>query len=277
MTGFGQSPVFKSIIQKQAWQQRLLREQQTVAATLSQLLLTPAQALLPGKRLMIVPGTTLSYLPFAALPECGVGNADCGLVASASFPKNTSSAKNTFSRVVPKSAIRNSKSSLLLILNHEIITLPSASTLGALRRANVGRAAVPKTLALFADPVFGKEDERARIAVAAPHTATMTTHNITASRNDDEAMPLLRLPSSRQEAETIADLVPESQCKLALDFDAARAAVLNEDLSQYRHVHFATHGVLNNEHPELSGLVFSMVDQQGVVQDGFLRTMDVLT
>src|SRR5262249_35159073 len=46
-------------------------------------------------------------------------------------------------------------------------------------------------------------------------------------------------------------------------------------LSQYRIVHFATHGLLNKAHPELSGIVLSLVDQQGKPQDGFLQLHDV--
>src|SRR5579859_7549174 len=46
-------------------------------------------------------------------------------------------------------------------------------------------------------------------------------------------------------------------------------------LSQYRIVHIATHGLLDSEHPELSGLVLSLVDKQGNKQDGFLGLQDI--
>src|SRR6185503_1848503 len=49
----------------------------------------------------------------------------------------------------------------------------------------------------------------------------------------------------------------------------------SDQLSQYRIIHFATHGLLNSEHPELSGLVFSLVDRQGKPQNGFLRLHEV--
>src|SRR5689334_15610862 len=61
----------------------------------------------------------------------------------------------------------------------------------------------------------------------------------------------------------------------APDFDANRDAVLKGDLGQYRFVHFATHSVLNNEHPELSGVVLSLVDRTGRPQNGFLRLYDI--
>lgn len=40
-------------------------------------------------------------------------------------------------------------------------------------------------------------------------------------------------------------------------------------------MHFATHSLLNNQHPELSGIVLSLVDEQGQSQDGFLRLYEV--
>jgi CHAT domain-containing protein len=50
---------------------------------------------------------------------------------------------------------------------------------------------------------------------------------------------------------------------------------MGPEIGQHRIVHFATHGFLNEEHPELSGLVLSLVDEQGRHQDGFLRLHDI--
>jgi CHAT domain-containing protein len=50
---------------------------------------------------------------------------------------------------------------------------------------------------------------------------------------------------------------------------------MSADLGRYRIVHLATHGVLNAEQPELSGLVLSLVDEQGRPQDGFLGLHEV--
>jgi CHAT domain-containing protein len=46
-------------------------------------------------------------------------------------------------------------------------------------------------------------------------------------------------------------------------------------LSEYQIVHFATHSLLNNRHPELSGIVLSLVDERGRSQDGFLRLNEI--
>ena len=51
--------------------------------------------------------------------------------------------------------------------------------------------------------------------------------------------------------------------------------MLTRDLRRHRILHFATHGTLNTEHPELSGLVFSLVDRSGKPIDGFLRLHEI--
>jgi len=61
----------------------------------------------------------------------------------------------------------------------------------------------------------------------------------------------------------------------ATGFQANRATATGPDLSRYRIIHFATHGLLNSEHPLLSGLVFSLVDENGKPQDGFLRMHEI--
>jgi CHAT domain-containing protein len=84
-----------------------------------------------------------------------------------------------------------------------------------------------------------------------------------------------RLLNTRREAEAISALVPERQRMRALDFEASRTTALRPELGEYRVVHFATHGLLNNVHPELSGIVLSLVDEEGRQQDGFLRLQDI--
>lgn len=61
----------------------------------------------------------------------------------------------------------------------------------------------------------------------------------------------------------------------ALDFQASRETAVSKDLNQYRIIHFATHGLLDNEHPELSGLVLSLVGPDGKPRDGFLDLQDI--
>ncbi|MGH9752292.1 MAG: CHAT domain-containing protein [Blastocatellia bacterium] len=50
---------------------------------------------------------------------------------------------------------------------------------------------------------------------------------------------------------------------------------MNTSLDQYRIIHFATHGLLNSRHPELSGIVLSLVNEEGRDQEGFLRAHEI--
>jgi CHAT domain-containing protein len=86
---------------------------------------------------------------------------------------------------------------------------------------------------------------------------------------------LVRLPFSRLEAEEIARFAGERRTRLALDFDASRALATGAEIGRYRLVHFATHALLNTRDPELSGVVLSLVDEEGRPQNGFLRLYDI--
>ena len=66
----------------------------------------------------------------------------------------------------------------------------------------------------------------------------------------------------------------EPRFKASISTPAARP-YWSPDFGQYRIVHFATHSVLNNERPELSGVVLSLVDRAGRPQNGFLRLYDI--
>lgn len=70
-------------------------------------------------------------------------------------------------------------------------------------------------------------------------------------------------------------VIPPGQGMLALDFDASRRMATSPALAKYHIVHFATHGILDNKHPELSGLVLSLVNKEGRPQDGFLKLQDI--
>jgi CHAT domain-containing protein len=58
---------------------------------------------------------------------------------------------------------------------------------------------------------------------------------------------------------------------VAVSFEANREQVTSDTLNQYRVLHFATHSLLNTQHPQLSGIVLSLYDAQGKPRDGFLR------
>jgi CHAT domain-containing protein len=206
-----------------------------------------------GKRLAIVATGALEYLPFAALP-LPLPDAPSG---AARGPAAGSRAR----RARP------------LIAAHEIVTLPSASVLAVLRRETAGRKPASRALAVLADPVFEHGDPRVGIEQGRrPGVPRVSTAAAVASVARDG---LGRLPFSREEADTIAALVPARDVFKAVDFRASRTTVLVGSLEGYRMVHFATHGVLDSARPSLSSLVLSLVDERGAPQNGYLRLHDI--
>ena len=115
---------------------------------------------------------------------------------------------------------------------------------------------------MFADPVFSKDDARLTGGSAATKPPLSRAGDI---------YPRLRF--SRSEAQAIA--AASKGTFEALDFSAAKQTLALRDLRRYRVLHFATHGVLNTEHPELSGLVLSLIDHAGNPIDGFLRLHEI--
>jgi CHAT domain-containing protein len=156
-----------------------------------------------------------------------------------------------------------------LLQRSQVVHLPSAAA-GLLLAAVPPRAGTSE-VAVFADPVFRADDERVRVGRAPQAGAARTTslpRELTGGRTG-----LGRLPFTRQEARAIQTLA-DPKSRVALDFDASRATTLGEEMSSYRIVHFATHGLLNATRPELSGIVLSLVDREGRPQDGFLTSLD---
>ena len=219
------------------------------AAALSRMILGPVASLLQGKRLLVVSDGILQYIPFTALPSPG-----------------------TESAFVP------------LVANHQIVNLPSASVLQVLVHESAGRPKPAKAVAVLADPVFSASDGRVKagsktleVGAAAPDSLSggVLLRSATEVGVVDGEMHLPRLLFSRQEAESILKEAPANESMKAVDFQANRVTATSPELAQYQIIHFATHGLLNSEHPELSGLVFSLVDQHGKPQDGFLQLTDI--
>jgi CHAT domain-containing protein len=143
-----------------------------------------------------------------------------------------------------------------------------------------GRNRPSKSVIALADPVFMKDDERVKpIRDRAPVRGESVNRQLVKAAKDtgvaSDGLYVPRLPGTRREAEQIAAMVPSVEGRLALDFAASRDTATSAELGQYRYVHFSTHGLLNSVHPELSGLVLSLVNERGESQDGFLRAHEI--
>ena len=228
------------------------RESELAAAELSRMLLWPVADRLERKRLLIVAHGALEYVPFGSLPEPASRRAE------------------------EQESRSNPLSFTPLIANHEIVNLPSASVLDVLRRERSGRRGAENLVAAISDPVFQRDDPRVKSETKIREPVRSNPMpGLVRSAGDTGSGSFERLYFTRREAEAIIELAGARQSLKALDFDASRDTVERGRLDQYRIVHFATHGLLNSRHPELSGVVLSLVDKQGRPQDGFLRVHDI--
>lgn len=211
------------------------------SAELSQILLGKIGDL-TDKRLAIIPSGALQFLPFAALQN----------------PQN----KGQY-----------------LIQSNEITVLPSVSVLAVQRQEK--RKMPTNTLAVFADPVYEKNDPRLlKIKESNSNLAKSETRGTEADNflNVGENFPknFQRLIYSRREATEILALVPDDKKKFsALDFEANYQAATNQNLGNFRYLHFATHGIFNAQNPNLSGVVLSLFNKKGETETGLLSLQDV--
>jgi CHAT domain-containing protein/predicted negative regulator of RcsB-dependent stress response len=220
------------------------------ALALSRMLLEPVAGVLKNKRLLIVTEGLSQFISFDALPR------------PAEKPLQTGT--------TPKDAF--------LISDHEIVILPSVSALAAIRAESNRLAPSPRGVAVFADPVFSRNDDRVQTGktstdVAAAHPGSDSF----AFRGFDglnERGGLRRLTYSSEEADSIF-AAASGAARIVKGFEASRENVMADEIAQYQVVHFATHGLVNTEHPELSGIVLTMIKPDGSPVDGFLQLHDV--
>ncbi|HEX4964689.1 MAG TPA: CHAT domain-containing tetratricopeptide repeat protein [Thermoanaerobaculia bacterium] len=203
------------------------REVEPALARLSRLLLGPAVSQLDRHCLVVVPDGALHLIPFGALPD----------PAAEGVP---------------------------LLTHHEIVSVPSASSLAALRLEAAARKPAPALVAVLADPVFESTDPR--VASRRPRPAP-------SAPGRSRRFPRLRF--SREEARDLLSLAPPGERLLALDFAASHELATSGALGRFRILHFATHAIVDTEQPELSGIVLSMVDELGRPRDGLLRTYQI--
>jgi CHAT domain-containing protein len=224
---------------------------------LYKVVIEPSASVIADKRLLVVADGALNYVPFEALV--------------------TSTAAADFS------------SAPYLVKTNEIVYTPSASVIAAIRQQSAkpsGRA-----MLIVADPVFNSVDERARGAAAtnvsgetrglglasavSDVTGQQTQPGGAAAPANMQGLPLARLGGTRAEAEQIAKLAKASggQADVWLDLNASEENVETRDTNKYRVIHIATHGLLDAERPQFTGLVLSLIGNK--TQDGFLRTDEV--
>jgi CHAT domain-containing protein/tetratricopeptide (TPR) repeat protein len=226
----------------------------TASSALYKTAVEPAAKIVGDRRLLVVADGALNYVPFESLIT-GSGGTDY-----ASLP--------------------------YLVKTNEIVYAPSASVVAVIRQQAVKPTG--KNILLVADPVFNASDARAKGAAAGAQTSADTRGLSLSSAVTDVAgttpasatapaggFQLLRLNGTRVEAQQIANLTRASggQADVWLDLDANEANMTTRDIKKYRVIHIATHGLLNAERPQFTGIVLSLVGNKS--GDGFLRTDEV--
>jgi CHAT domain-containing protein/tetratricopeptide (TPR) repeat protein len=170
---------------------------------------------------------------------------------------------------VPFSALASPRDEArLLIDDFEVTYAPSVSVLARLRERSRERAR--RRIAVFADPVISADDERLKALLDRKDSRSAGS---LPQRHFGEKLP--RLPFSRDEALAIAALAGPRDSSVELGFEATKRAVLEADLEDYSIIHFATHAWIDEQFPELSGLVLSGFDSAGKPIDSELRLHEI--
>jgi CHAT domain-containing protein len=130
-----------------------------------------------------------------------------------------------------------------LVRKYAVRYVPSASVWVGLGRPEAERREWEKTLVAYADPVYGDLEGAVREAWRSAF---------------GELAKLPRLPHSRREVQQIARLYPAADVVLRVGQEAREERVKSGEAEQARYVHFAAHGVLNENKPEYSGIVLTL-------------------
>lgn len=221
---------------------------------LSEMILGPVASLIVGKKVIVVTDGKLQYIPFDSLPA-------------------------------PGSSADSQDEPPPLMTTNEVSYLSSASLIAVIRKWATPSNASDRLVAIVADPVFDPNDPRVvvkdqkSLANAADAGGASESSNYQNSALRDIVAPgssrYPRLLGTRQEAEGIMSVTPSGSGLVAMDFNAGRNIISDGQLGQYKVVHFATHGVVNTLHPELSGILLSLVNASGQSEDGFLQLHDI--
>ncbi len=212
-------------------------------------LIQPAGALLKGKNtLIIVPDGALHRLPFEVL-----------------LPPSARRITQPDQRKLP-----------YLVRDYVISYAPSASVLAGLQDYHRATAVGQKMFGAFADPVYDAE------AQAAGSTVALATRSV---QGKDSQWLFRRLVHSREETAGIAKLFPREQAEVFQGVEATEEKAKTPGLlERYRLLHFAAHGLINQNRPRFSGIVLSLPAKNvsvpkpvadASVEDGILQVYEI--
>ncbi|MDW8167798.1 MAG: CHAT domain-containing protein [Acidobacteriota bacterium] len=148
-----------------------------------------------------------------------------------------------------------------LLKTYAVSYAPSASVWASLAREPMKPA--QKTLLAYADPVYRKVEAESAVGRAFGSAF-------------GEVRSLSPLPHSRREAQEIARLYPRAEAVVYVGAQAREENVKGEKLDEFRFIHFATHGLLNENAPQYSGLVLTLpLALRDAREDGLLQVYEI--
>lgn len=212
------------------------------------LLAEPLKSIPRGSRIVVIPDGPLGTIPFEVLTVRGPDGAFESVGQRYIFSYSPSATVLTFQRKIP----------------------------------SAGKSPVPKQRLLgVGDPVYNEADMRARKS-SPSNESPFALARATALRDHSRSRGLgvfSRLPGTEREIKQVASALgvsPQSP-DIRLGTEANEYDLKTLDISIYRYLHFATHGVLAEDLPYLRqpALVLSQVgDLKG--EDGFLTMEEIL-
>ncbi|HXM46371.1 MAG TPA: CHAT domain-containing protein [Pyrinomonadaceae bacterium] len=218
----------KDLMGKADLDQEDLRRYQQVSREFSSMLLSGVKTAIAGKRLVVVADGILQYTPFSGLPEPDV--------ASDWQP---------------------------LVVQHEIVNIPSASALAAVRQETMKRPIPSQTIALFADPIYVRSKTGGR-------------SDATSAKGGKILRPLAFAKDEIDGIESaFAKLGPGRELVPFKTYDATRQNGTSVKLQSFRIIHYSAHGVADDARPEASGIYLSSYDRQGREIPNFMGLSDI--
>jgi CHAT domain-containing protein len=210
------------------------------------LVVNPIADQLPAQRIILVADGALNYIPFQVLPS----------------PSDKQP----------------------LIATREIVNAPSASILGQLRQEKLSRTSPENVVAAFGYPAFVSNYAELKNTSAGDLMAEVRTDNsgswsyamrdIEVGANEENLATVQPLIHTREELVNLREVAGPASF-FATGFNASRETLEHTDLSKYGILHFATHGVLDPNRPEKSGILLSTVGPDGRKEEGFITVQDV--
>ena len=166
-----------------------------------------------------------------------------------------------------------------LLLRHAVTVLPSVASMKILRSAS-GMGVAPKPLVGFGDPVFrlGSSPQRTASRKVAVKTRAYSEYWRGNEINREAlARGLIALPETADELKAVAAKVGATASDIHLGADASETTLKRLQLSDYRIVYFATHGLVAGDIKGLGepALALSLSKKPSATDDGLLTASEV--